>query len=146
VSAHQSPPPSTLNPSAIPSPLIAVINNDPELINMLVSWFEAHGMRAISASLTDFRRGHEDFAAFVVKHDPKVIVLDVGMPYQPNWDYVCVLRLLPQAKTIPMVLTTGNKAALEKTVGATDAHEIYGHPEDLTRLADAVRAAALEAT
>jgi CheY-like chemotaxis protein len=122
--------------------LVGVINNDPELINMLVSWFEAHSLRAVSASLTDFRRGHEDFAEFVLKHEPHVIVLDIGMPYQPNWDYVCALRLLPETSKVPIVLTTGNKIALERKVGETDAYEINGHPEDLTQLTNAVRAAA----
>jgi CheY-like chemotaxis protein len=124
------------------NPLIAVINNDPELINLLVTWFEAHDLRAVSASLADFRRGHEDLEVFIEKHGPKVIVFDIGMPYQPNWDFLCVLRLLPEIARVPIVVTTSNKAALEKKVGQTDAHEILGYPEDLNALTAEVRAAA----
>ena len=29
------------------SPLVAVLNNDPDLINMLATWFETHGMHDI---------------------------------------------------------------------------------------------------
>ena len=123
------------------NPLVAVINNDPQLINMLVTWFETHDLRVVCASLSDFRRGHEDVEAFIDKHRPKVIVFDVGMPYQPNWDFLCVLRLLPEIARVPIIATTGNKRALEAKVGATDAHEIVGNPDDLNELTGAVRAA-----
>jgi hypothetical protein len=62
--------------STADDPLVAVINNDPELINMLVTWFETHDLRVVCASLSDLRRGHEDVEAFIDKHRPKVIVAD----------------------------------------------------------------------
>ena len=62
------------------SPLVAVLNNDPDLINMLATWFETHGMRTVCANLMDFRRGHEDVAEFFRQHSPSVVLLDLGMP------------------------------------------------------------------
>ena len=75
-------------------PLVAVLNNDPDLINMLATWFETHGMRVVCASLMDFRRGHDDVADFLAKHRPTVVLLDLSMPYGPNWDYFEALKLI----------------------------------------------------
>jgi CheY-like chemotaxis protein len=133
-----SPPPPT-------NPLVAVINDSPELINMLGTWFEAHDLRVVCANLGDFRRGHEDIETFIDQHRPAVIVFDIGMPYHPNWDFLCVLRLLPGVARVPIVATTANKLALEAKVGSTDAHEIVGNADDLNRLTMAVRAAAAAA-
>ena len=122
-------------------PLVAVLNNDPDLINMLATWFETHGMRVVCASLSDFRRGHEDVADFLGRHSPTVLVLDVSMPYGPNWDYLNALRLIPETSGVPIVVTTGNKAALESIVGATDAIELTGSAENLDILTKVLLAA-----
>jgi len=125
------------------NPLIAVLNNDPDLINLLATWLETHGMRAVCASLHDFRRGHEDVAAFIQRHNPTVMVFDLSMPYGPNWDYLTALRQIPETSGIPFVITTNNKAALERVVGGTEALEITGTVENLDILTSQIRAAAL---
>ena len=122
-------------------PLVAVLNNDPDLINILATWFETHGMRVVCASLMDFRRGHEDVAAFLVRHNPTVLLLDISMPYGPNWDYLAALRMIPETSGVPFIVTTSNKAALESVVGKTDAIELIGTAENLARLTDAIRLA-----
>ena len=121
-------------------PLVAILNNDPNLINMLATWFETHGMRVVCASLMDFRRGHEDVAAFLVRHNPTVLLLDIS-PYGPNWDYLEALRTIPETSGVPFIVTTGNKAALESVVGKTDAIELTGTVENLASLTDAIRLA-----
>jgi DNA-binding response OmpR family regulator len=128
------------------SPLVAVLNNDPDLINMLATWFEAHGIRVVCASLMNFRRGHEDVAQFLDRHDPTAVVVDVSLPYGPNWDYLCALRLIPETSGVPIVVTTTNKTALEKVVGLTDAMELNGSAENLTSLTTAIQAAHLPGT
>ena len=122
-------------------PLVAVLNNDPDLINLLATWLETHGIRVVCASLTDFRRGHEDVAAFLLRHAPTVLLLDLGMPYGPNWDYLNALRLIPETAGVPIVVTTGNKTALERAVGVTDAIELSGTVENLGTLTRAILAA-----
>ena len=109
---------------------------------MLQAWFESRGMRCITTAIREFRMGHEDVAAFLVKHEPSVVVFDIGLPYEPNWDFVQVLRQIPEIGRVPIVVTTTNKVVLERLVGPTDAFEIVGKPYDLDALADAVLAAA----
>jgi CheY-like chemotaxis protein len=121
------------------SPLVAVFNNSPDLINLLATWLETHGMRVVCGSLSEFRRGHEDVEIFLSQHRPAVLLLDVSMPYEPNWDYVEVLRLLPATQGMAIIVTTANKRALEAVVGPTDALEITGSVASLTAVTDSIR-------
>jgi CheY-like chemotaxis protein len=123
------------------SPLVAIFNNDPDLINLLATWLETHGIRAVCGSLMEFRRGHEDVVAFLSRHAPTVLLLDISMPYAPNWDYVGALRLIPETSGVPFVVTTSNKAALERAVGRTDAIELTGGADNLTMLTTVILAA-----
>jgi CheY-like chemotaxis protein len=115
-------------------PLVAVVNNDPDLINMLATWFETHGIRAVCGSLRDFRRGHQDVAAFLTRHNPTIVLYDISMPFGPNWDFLEALRIIPETSGVPILVTTSNKAALEKAVGPTTAFEVTGTAENLTEL------------
>jgi CheY-like chemotaxis protein len=108
---------------------------------MVATWLETHGIRAVCGSLRDFRRGHEDFLAFINRHTPTIVLYDLSMPYPSNWDYLEVLRLMPEMQGIPFVVTTGNKVALEKAVGSTNAIEITGTVQSLTQVTDAIHAA-----
>jgi CheY-like chemotaxis protein len=120
--------------------LVAVLNNDPDLINLLATWFETHGIRVVCANLMEFRRGHEDIALFIARHQPTVMLMDVSMPYGPNYDYLAVLRLIPETSGVPILVTTGNKTALERAVGPTEAFEVTGTTENLAALTDAILA------
>jgi len=121
-------------------PLVAVFNHDPDLINMLATWFETHGIRAVTGNLRDFRRGHEDVAAFIERHSPTVLLFDVCVPYASNWDYLSALRLIPETGRLPFIVTTANKIALEKAVGPTDAIEITGTAADFDAVTAAITA------
>ena len=122
-------------------PLVAVFNNDPDLINMLATWFETHGMRVVCGTLRDFRRGHEDVAVFLTRHNPTMVLYDISMPFGPNWDFLEALRMIPETSGVPIMVTTSNKAALEKAVGPTAAFEVTGTAENMTELTAAILAA-----
>ena len=121
------------------SPLIAVLNNDPDLINLVATWLETHGTRAVCGNLRNFRRGHEDVAVFIQRHRPTILLFDLSLPYGPNWDYLGALRAIPETSGIPFIVTTSNKLALEAAVGPTNALEITGTPQNLHALTEAIR-------
>jgi CheY-like chemotaxis protein len=123
------------------APVVAVLNNNPDLINMIATWLETHGIRAVCGSLRDFRRGHHDIVAFINRHIPTVVLFDLSMPYPANWDYLEVLRMMPETQGIPFVITTGNKVALETAVGPTNAIEITGTVQSFTEVTNAIHAA-----
>jgi hypothetical protein len=70
-----------------------------------------------------------------------VVVYDVPIPYWPNWDYLTVLRTATDMPRIPYVVTTPDKAALNRLVGTNDALELLGAPDDLTVVLHAAEAA-----
>jgi CheY-like chemotaxis protein len=115
-------------------PTVAVFNDNSDTLSVISTWLEVHGLRTVNAQLPNMRRGHEDVLSFMEKHAPSVIVFDVGMPYEPNWDFLNVLRLMPETAAVPIVVTTSNKRALERLVGETGAVELHGKPDDLNAL------------
>lgn len=126
---------------ANPRSVVAVFNDNEETLSLLRTWFEMSGMRCVSSAFRDFRHGHEDIQEFMAKHKPKVLVFDVGLPYEPNWDFLQALRFIPEIGRVPLVVTTANKAALEQLVGPTGAIEIVGKLYDLNALTAAVLSA-----
>ena len=121
-------------------PLIAVLNTDEGVLNTLANWFRTHGFRAVCANIRDLAHGHEDVAAFLERHHPSTLLVDVGTPYGPNWDFVVALRMIDETSAVPLLVTTGNKTELERAVGPTDAMELTGTPENLVVVTAAVRA------
>ena len=123
------------------TPVVAVFNNDPDLINLLASWLETHGMRAVTGNLRDFRRGHTDVVEFILRHKPTVLLFDISVPYASNWDYLDALRLMPETAGLPFIVTTGNHSALTKAVGVNSAIEITGTAADFAAVTAAITAA-----
>lgn len=123
-------------------PLIAILNHDPSVINMLATWLETQGMRVVCGNLREYRRGHEDVADFIQRYRPEILLFEVSIPYASNWDYLGALRAIPETSGLPFIVTTNNKIALDKAAGEdTGAIEITGTLADMTTLADAIRSA-----
>jgi CheY-like chemotaxis protein len=80
------------------------------------------------------RLADSEAAAFISRNKADVVVFDVGMPYQPNWDFAEVLRLLPGVTGIPFVFTSANTTELDKLVGPTGAYLLTGTPTNLSGL------------
>ena len=59
----------------------------------------------------------------------------------PEEVFLKLVRSSQPVQTCRFVLTTTNKPALDKLVGATEAIEIIGKPYDLERVVEAVRTA-----
>ena len=120
---------------------IAIVNDGLDTISALSEWFQQHGHVPIAVALADVRRktDHKP-AAFIESLKADVVVLDIGLPYAVNWYYAELITLsLP---TLPVVLTTGNRATLEAIVGTTGAFELTGTNENMNALLSLVYKAA----
>lgn len=120
---------------------MAVVNTNPDLVELLKARIEAAGFVALVLHIADIRAGL-DLPAVLRQHDPKVIVYDVVAPYERNWRFLQHLRETA-FNGRRFVLTTPNARALAAFVGKDDAiYEILDDGSDIDAIVQAVREAA----
>ena len=122
-------------------PVVAVINTNPDLVELLKARIEAAGFIVLVMHIADIRAGL-DLEAVLAQHDPKVIVYDVVAPYERNWRFFEHLRDSVFAKR-QFVLTSPNEQALRRFVGRDESvYEIIEGTADIDAIVQAVREAA----
>ena len=124
---------------------VAVFNSSEEVINLLKLVLEEEGFSVVSGHVPELKSGQQDIAAFFAEHDPQVIVYDVSLPYQANWQFFQWVQRLGQEQGRRFVVTTTNKRALDEIVGRTPAFELVGKPFDIDQIVAAVGRAMLPA-
>ena len=124
-----------------PPPAVAIINTNPDLIELLKARIEAAGFVVLIVHIADIRSGL-DLGAVLAQHDPKVIVYDIVAPFERNWRMLEHLRAtLMQGRRF--VLTTPNAAALRRLIGRDETvYEVLEDGDDVHSLVQAVREAA----
>ncbi len=127
------------------APLIAVINNSEEVVEMLKLVLEQAGYQHVAESVVNFRRGDQPVDAFLTRHNPHVLIWDIAFPYQENWDFFCGVRDSGALGQCGIVLTTTNKYALELFIGPHAVRELIGKPYDIEDILQAVRQALSQA-
>ena len=121
-------------------PVVAVVNTNPDLVELLKARIEAAGFIALVIHIADIRAGL-DIGAVLKQHDPEVIVYDVVMPYERNWRFLQHLRETT-FEGRRFVLTTPNAGGLRKLVGRDEKiYEILDDTEDVDTVVQAVREA-----
>jgi DNA-binding NarL/FixJ family response regulator len=123
-------------------PVIAVFNASEDTVDVLTTFFDQEGFRAVGRTWPARESLDRNVAlGFMSQHQPQVLIFDVSFPYDWNWQRFREFQELGDQCRIPTVLTTTNKRALTECIGPTDALEIIGKPYDLDQLLTAVRRA-----
>ena len=121
-------------------PVVAVINTNPDLVELLKARIEAAGFVALVMHVDEIRRGL-DIGEVMAQHDPQAIVYDVVSPFERNWRFLEHLRETSLSGR-RFVLTTPNAAALRELVGKDETiYEIIDDREDIDAIVQAVREA-----
>jgi DNA-binding NarL/FixJ family response regulator len=122
-------------------PVVAIVNTNPDLVELLKARVEAAGFVALVLHIAEIRAGL-DLAAVLSQHDPQVIVYDVVAPFERNWRFLQHLRATAFLHR-RFVLTTPNAAALQRFVGRDEhIYEIVDGGGDVDAIVQAVREAA----
>jgi DNA-binding NarL/FixJ family response regulator len=122
-------------------PVVAVVNTNPDLVELLKARIEAAGFVVLVMHIAEIRGGL-DVEAVLAQHDPQVIVYDVVAPFERNWRLLQHLR-----ETVfqnrRFVLTTPNEAALRRLIGRDESvYEVIEEGGDIDTIVQAVREAA----
>ena len=96
---------------------VAIFHNSAPTLSTMRQWCETHGHGVFTAQVSEMAMPHLNVERLVLANRAEVIVYDIAMPYESNWDFLDVIRQLPALAGIPFVLTTINKVALESVVG-----------------------------
>ena len=123
-------------------PVVAVLNTNDDIVELLRMKFEMAGLIAVSAHLDDVRRGQVSLVDFVKEHEPDVVLFDVAPPYEQYWRYLQHVRGMKEMAGRRFVVTTTNERRLREMIDTGEpVFEIVGKPYDLDQLTDIVRQA-----
>jgi hypothetical protein len=122
-------------------PVVAVINTNPDLVELLKLRIEAAGFVVLFIHVAEIRAGL-DLETVLKQHDPRVIVYDVVPPYERSWRFLQHLRDTSFSGR-QFVLTSPNQRALSKLTGRDEKiYEIIEDGTDIDAIVQAVREAA----
>jgi CheY-like chemotaxis protein len=120
---------------------LVALNTSADTIEMLKVWFEMHGMIVHTGLVSEFRVHGEGLDEFLEKAKPEIIIFDIAIPYETNWNFLQQLRSRGPLRDVPVIVTTTNERVLRSLVGDIDTipvHELVGKPYDMAALLDLV--------
>jgi CheY-like chemotaxis protein len=129
----------TRNPAV---PVVAVINSNDDVVEMLRLSFEQAGFVVVSAHVDAIKRGETSLTDFVRAHQPQVIVFDLVPPYDRSYRFVVHLRETGVLDGSRFVLTSTNPTRAQELAATNEeVYEIVGKPYDLEQITRAVKEA-----
>ena len=98
-------------------PVVAVINSNDDVVEMLRLSFEQAGFVVVSAHVDAIKRGETSLTDFVKVHKPQVIVFDLVPPYDSSYRFVEHLRETGILDGSRFVLTSTNPKRVQELAG-----------------------------
>jgi CheY-like chemotaxis protein len=117
---------------------LLLLNGHNDTVQLLADWFGALGAVVHHGRTLDLCSNVDTGRTMIETLRPDAILFDLASPYERNWECFKRLKSMGMFGDAPVILTTVNRAALDRLVGPTDAFEVFGTPHDLWRLQDLV--------
>jgi DNA-binding response OmpR family regulator len=121
--------------------LVAIVESTQDLASLLSQVFLDEGLRTAIAVSPELRRSLSVGEAFLRENNPRVVIYDICVPFEENWQFFCRLAATSAASGRYFILTSPNVAALEGLIGPRAGHEIIPKPFDLEDMIQAVHRA-----
>jgi two-component system response regulator MprA len=86
-----------------PPACVLVVDDDPDIVDVLSLILESRGYRVLSA-----RDGHRALQLLKGPDRPQLVLLDLMMPGMDGWQFFAEQRADPELARVPVVLLTGN--------------------------------------
>jgi CheY-like chemotaxis protein len=119
------------------SPLkVLVLDNSSDILELISTDLQCRGCIVTTGSVSAIRHGEIDGPQLIEAATPDVIVFDVALPYEANWQIAMDLQADPRVR-VPFILTTTNATAVRRLIGR-DLIELVGKPYDLDTLYDVI--------
>ena len=122
--------------------VVAVFNSNPDIVTLVRYALERAGFIVVTGHVHEIRSGALDLPDYVRQHQPRVIVYDMVMPYDRNWQFMAHLRGSDAMNGRHFVITAPNGAAVQKIVGTDETIYEIVQEGDLDAIVQAVREAA----
>src|SRR5580704_19396514 len=122
--------------------IVALFNASDDTIDMIQSLLTTSGRNQtlIWCHFADLKKGIVDFAKYMEKHNPEVVIFDLSPPYDENWKFFKTMRDDKMMNGRGMVLTTTNKDRLDEVLGEDSlALEVVGRSTDLRQIDAAIQ-------
>jgi len=123
--------------------IVALFNASDDTIDMIEGLLrDAKGDQTLVwCHFADLRKGIVNFAEYMGKYNPEVVIFDLSPPYGANWQFFKTMRDADEMRGRGSVLTTTNKSRLDEVLG-TDSHalEVVGETKDLQLIGAAIAA------
>lgn len=122
--------------------VVVLFNANLDAVAPLAKLLESAGFDAISALIPEVRNGRCDANGIMERHDPVVVVYDIGPPYEDNWEIFQMCRATSMRER-RFVITSANPAHVQRLAGRDEhIYEIVDEPWDLDNIVHAVKEAA----
>ncbi len=122
--------------------VVAVFNSNPDVVALIRFALERAGFIVVTGHVHEIRSGALDLPDYVRQHQPRVIVYDLVMPYDRNWQFMAHLRDSDAMRGRHFVVTAPNSAAAQKIVGTDETIYEIVQEGDFDAIVQAVREAA----
>ena len=121
---------------------VVLFNSNRDAVAPLARLLESAGFDVVSALIPQVIDGRCDANGIMERHDPAVVVYDIGPPYEKNWEIFQICRATSM-RDRRFVITSANPAQVQRLAGRDERiYEIVDEPWDLDNIVHAVKEAA----
>jgi DNA-binding response OmpR family regulator len=121
---------------------VVLFNANLDALAPLARLLESAGFEVVSAPIPEVRDGRCDADGIMERHDPTVVVYDIGPPYEESWANFQVCRATSM-RDRRFVITSANPERVERLAGRDERiYEVVDEPWDLDNIVHAVKEAA----